>query len=226
MQTFNCGYFTMTKLTESNNPRCNLFSYGRAELTPALEVVIEKAIRVLSRDGLVVYPTETFYGLGVDALSETAVYKVYEAKQRPIGKPISVAVSDIEMIYGVAYVDEFAEQFIQKFLPGPVTVVMPVKNSLPSDLSGGTGTIGIRYPDHMIAQTIIAKFDGPITSTSANVSGGVSPVTLDQVNVPYDHMIDGGRLPGTPSTVIDLITGRIERPGALLNEILTFLEKR
>jgi L-threonylcarbamoyladenylate synthase len=123
-------------------------------------------------------------------------------------------------------VDEFAEKFIQKFLPGPVTVVIPVKSSLPSVLSGGTGRVGIRYPDHSIAQAIIAKFDGPITSTSANVSGGASPVTLEQVNVPYDHLIDGGRLSGTPSTVIDLITGKIERPGALFNEILTFLKKR
>jgi L-threonylcarbamoyladenylate synthase len=216
----------MTKLTESNNLCCSLFGYSRADLTPALEVAIEKAIRVLSRDGLVVYPTETIYGLGVDALSETAVYKVYEAKQRQMGKPISVAISDIEMIYGIAYVDEFAEEFIQKFLPGPVTVVVPMKSSLPSVLSGGTGKVGIRYPDHAIAQAIIAKFDGPITSTSANVSGGASPITLEQVNVPYDHLIDGGKLPGTQSTVIDLITGKIERPGVLLDEILTFLKKR
>jgi L-threonylcarbamoyladenylate synthase len=216
----------MTKLTASNNPCRSLFGHGCAELTPALEIAIEKAIRVLSRDGLVVYPTETIYGLGVDALSEIAVYKVYEAKQRQIGNPISVAISDIEMIHGIAYVDEFAEKFIQKFLPGPVTVVVPVKNSLPSVLSGGTGKVGIRYPNHAIALALIEKFDGPITSTSANVSGGASPVTLEQVNTPYDHLIDGGGLPGIPSTVIDLTTGKIERPGALLDEILAFLKKR
>ena len=71
-------------------------------IIPTEETRIEKAVRVLSRDGLVVYPTETVYGLGADALSDTAVIKVYEAKQRPLGKPISVAVSDIEMIYGIA----------------------------------------------------------------------------------------------------------------------------
>jgi L-threonylcarbamoyladenylate synthase len=187
--------------------------------------VIEKAVRVLARDGLVVYPTETIYGLGADALSEIAVYKVYESKQRPMGKPISVAVSDIEMIYGIAYVDEFAERFIRKFLPGPVTVVLPVKSCLPSDLSGGTGTIGIRYPDHAVAQAIIAELDSPITSTSANISGEVSPVTSDQVNVPHDYLIDGGKLPGTPSTVIDLAAGKIERPGAMLDEIAAFLKE-
>ena len=100
-------------------------------LSPSDSARIEKAVSVLLRDGLVVYPTETVYGLGADALSEPAVLKVFEAKQRLLGKPISVAVSDLEMIYGIAYVDEFAEEFIDRFLPGPVTVVLPVKNSLP-----------------------------------------------------------------------------------------------
>ena len=89
-------------------------------VSPSDSARIEKAVSVLSRDGLVVYPTETVYGLGADALSEPAVLKVFEAKQRLLGKPISVAVSDLEMIYGIAYVDEFAEEFISRFLPGPL----------------------------------------------------------------------------------------------------------
>ncbi|MEA5037739.1 Threonylcarbamoyl-AMP synthase [bioreactor metagenome] len=190
--------------------------------TPAEENRIEKAVRVLSRDGLVVYPTETVYGLGADALSETAVIKVYEAKQRLLGKPISVAVSDIEMICGIAEVSPFAERFISKFLPGPVTIVLPVKNCLPGDLSGGTGTIGIRYPDHALALELISAFDCPITATSANISGEVSPVSVDQVNVPHDYLIDGGLLPGIPSTVVNLDTRKIERPGAMLDEIARF----
>ena len=189
---------------------------------PAEETRIEKAVRVLSRDGLVVYPTETVYGLGADALSETAVIKVYEAKQRLLGKPISVAVSDIEMICGIADVSPFAERFISKFLPGPVTIVLPVKNCLPGDLSGGTGTIGIRYPDHALALELISAFDCPITATSANISGEVSPVSVDQVNVPHDYLIDGGLLPGIPSTVVNLDTRKIERPGAMLDDIARF----
>lgn len=194
------------------------------EIIPTEEEKIEKAVKILSRDGLVVYPTETVYGLGADALSETAVYKVYEAKNRLLGKPISVAVSDIEMIYGIACVDRFAEQFIEKFLPGPVTVVLPVKNILPSDLSGGTGTIGIRYPDHSLALKLISEFDSPITSTSANISGQISPVTAGQVDVPCDYVIDGGKLPGTPSTVINLATKRVERAGAMIEEIAEFIK--
>ncbi|HJJ43365.1 MAG TPA: L-threonylcarbamoyladenylate synthase [Methanocorpusculum sp.] len=193
--------------------------------TPTEETRIEKAVRVLSRDGLVVYPTETVYGLGADALSETAVIKVFEAKQRDLGKPISVAVSDIEMIYGIADVSPFAERFISKFLPGPITIVLPVKNCLPGDLSGGTGSIGIRYPDHTLALELISAFDCPITATSANISGQISPVSIDQINVPHDYLLDGGLLPGTPSTVVDLETRKIERPGAMLNEIGRFFKE-
>lgn len=210
-------------MSDENNFCKSSYGFERETLTPSMESLVEKAVRVLSRDGLVVYPTETIYGLGGDALSEVAVYKVYEAKQRQMGKPISVAVSDIEMIEAISYVDEFSNRFIQKFLPGPVTVVLPVKSCLPSDLSGGTGTIGIRFPDHAVAQAIISELDSPITSTSANISGDISPVTADQVNVPHDYLIDGGVLSGVPSTVINLATRRIERPGAMLNEIVEFL---
>ena len=84
-----------------------------------------------------------------------------------------------------------------------MTVVLPVKSCLPPDLSGGTGTIGIRYPDHAVAQAIIAGLDSPIT----------------------DYLIDGGKLPGTPSTVINLATKKIERPGAMLEEIASFLKE-
>jgi len=188
------------------------------------EEKIEKAVKVLRRDGLIVYPTETVYGLGADALSENAVMKVFEAKDRPLGKPISIAVSDIEMIHGVARMDEFAEEFINKFLPGPVTVVLPVKSCLPDALSGGTGTIGIRYPDHELALKIIEALDSPITSTSANLSGEVSPTTAEMVNVPHDFLVEGGTLPGTPSTVVNLAEKRIERPGALLEEVAHFLK--
>ncbi|MBO5118367.1 threonylcarbamoyl-AMP synthase [Methanocorpusculum sp.] len=193
-------------------------------LSPSDSARIEKAVSVLSRDGLVVYPTETVYGLGADALSEPAVLKVFEAKQRLLGKPISVAVSDLEMIYGIAYVDEFAEEFISRFLPGPVTVVLPVKSSLPGDLSGGTGTIGIRFPDHPLALALIAALDAPITSTSANISGEISPVNPGQVNVPHDYFLEDGSLPGMPSTVVNLETRRIERPGALLDEVADFIK--
>ncbi len=101
--------------------------------------IVSDAVKVLRRDGLIVYPTETVYGLGADALSDYAVQRVYEVKGRPMGKPISVAVSDEEMIGAIAEVSDEAWKFIRTFLPGPVTVVLPVKSCLPPVLSGGTG---------------------------------------------------------------------------------------
>ncbi|HJJ36673.1 MAG TPA: L-threonylcarbamoyladenylate synthase [Methanocorpusculum sp.] len=186
---------------------------------------IEKAVSVLHHDGLVVYPTETVYGLGADALSEPAVRNIYDAKQRLLGKPVSVAVSDIDMIYGIAHVDDVSEEFIKKFLPGPVTIILKANSVLPQDLMAGSGMIGIRYPDHQIALQLIAAFDSPITATSANISGEVSPVTAEMVNVPHDYLIDGGTLAGTPSTVVNLAEQKIVRPGAMLDEVAQFLKE-
>ncbi|KUL01990.1 MAG: Translation factor SUA5 [Methanoculleus marisnigri] len=182
------------------------------------------AILVLQRDGLVVYPTETVYGLGADALSEDAVMRVYEAKNRPVGKPISVAVSDMEMLAAVAVVDDVARAFIERFLPGPVTVILPAKSCLPAVLTGGTGLIGVRWPDNELALEIIARLDSPITATSANMSDDIPPTRPDEVSVPHDHLVDGGELSGTPSTVVDLTARRILRKGAEWEAVEAFLE--
>lgn len=186
---------------------------------------IQEAASVLHRDGIIVYPTETVYGLGADALSEHAIHRVYEVKQRLLSKPMSVAVSDIEMLNIVAQVGEEEEKFIKKFLPGPVTVVLPSTSCLPEVLTGGTGLIGVRMPDHEIALAIIREFDMPITSTSANISGREPPVRFDQVTVVYDLFVDGGTLSGTPSTVVDLVHRQVLRAGARVEEIGQYLSK-
>ena len=184
---------------------------------------VSDAVQVLRRDGLVVYPTETVYGLGADALSDYAVHRVYEVKGRPMGKPMSVAVSDEEMIGAIAHVSDEAWEFIRMFLPGPATVVLPMKRCLPSVLSGGTGKIGIRIPNNASTLAIIEELDAPITGTSANLSGTPAPVTKEQVNVPYDLFIEGGELSGTPSTVVDVESRQILRPGADIERIATYL---
>lgn len=174
---------------------------------------LDRAISVLMHDGTVIYPTETVYGLGADALSDNAIQKVYEAKKRPLSQPISIAVSDFDMLAAVAFVDSSIQEFIQMFLPGPVTVVLKAKYSLPALLSGGTGMIGIRMPAHDLALQLIERFDSPITATSANLHGAMDPATPDQCTVPRDLLIDGGRLPGAPSTVVDLVNRKILRRG-------------
>jgi L-threonylcarbamoyladenylate synthase len=184
---------------------------------------VREAVKVLQHDGLVVYPTDTIYGLGADAFSDEAILRVFEAKQRPIGNPISIAVSDREMIHGVARVDRTAEILIDRLLPGPVTLVLPAKKTVSGLLTGGTKMIGIRYPCHPLALELISCLDSPITATSANISGAKDPVTPDECQVPYDLLIDGGRLPGTPSTVVDTISGKIIRAGADIDEVLALL---
>lgn len=123
------------------------------------------------------------------------------------------------MLHAVAIVGEKEEEFIRRFLPGPVTVILPAKKCVPPVLTGGTGLIGIRMPDNDIAREIIDRLGSPITSTSANISGNVDPVDRSQVNVVYDYMIDSGTLPGTPSTVVDLVNKKIIRAGALIEEV-------
>lgn len=184
---------------------------------------IKKAVSVLMHDGLVVYPTETVYGLGADALSDEAILKVYEAKKRPLAMPVSIAVSDMDMLYAVSRVEPDMEAFLAAFLPGPVTVVLPARKTIPAILTGGTGLIGIRMPAHDLALQLIAEFDAPITATSANLHGGKDPVMPAECTVPYEFLIDGGMLPGTPSTVIDLTEKRVLRAGADIDRVAKFL---
>ena len=181
--------------------------------------IIERAAAVLMHDGIVVYPTETVYGLGADALSEIAILRVYEAKKRPLGQPVSIAVSDFDMLAAVAYVDGSMQKFIETFLPGPVTVVLRAKHTLPAMLTGGTGLIGVRIPSHDLALRLIERFDSPITATSANLHGAKDPTTPDECTVPRDLLIDGGRLPGTPSTVVDLVNRTVLRRGIQADQI-------
>ena len=185
--------------------------------------IVERAVSVLMHDGLIIYPTDTLYGLGADAFSDEAIEKVYEAKKRDLSKPISIAVSDFEMLAAVSQIDHFTEEFIEKFLPGPVTVVVPARTMLPGILTGGTGMIGIRIPAHDLALKIIERFDAPITATSANLSGGKDPQIPEECTVPRDLFVDGGRLPGTPSTVVDLVKKEIIRRGSDADTIEAFL---
>lgn len=185
--------------------------------------IIGKAVSALMHDGIVIFPTETVYGLGADAFSDVAILKVYEVKKRPLAMPISIAVSDFEMLGAVARAEPWMQGFFEAFLPGPVTVVLPARSSVPAILTGGTGMIGIRMPAHPLALQLITQFDAPITATSANLHGAKDPQIPDECTVPRELLIDGGRLPGIPSTVVDLSGKRILRSGAGVDRVAQFL---
>jgi len=171
---------------------------------------MEKVIEALKAGKLVVYPTDTVYGLGADALNERAVDLVYEVKQRPRDQPISILVADFEMLYEYAHVSGEQKKTIEEKLPGPYTFILEPKQKL----SVSNGNIGFRIPKHWC--TKIAKELGrPITTTSANIHGREVPATITEMRKTFGEKIevyiDGGTLAGKPSTVIDLTNLNIIR---------------
>ncbi len=193
---------------------------GKSKDVAIKKAAIEKAIAVLKNGGLVIYPTETCYGIGVDATNLKAVKKVLEFKGSHRGgprggsggKPISVAVSDKEMAKKYVVINETANNLYQKFLPGPLTVVSKSRKKTIDLLEAGQGTLGIRIPDYDLVIKMIKEFNRPITSTSANTSGKKTPYCLDDVlkyTTPkrlglVNLFLDAGRLPyNPPSTVVD-----------------------
>ncbi|MCX6816586.1 MAG: L-threonylcarbamoyladenylate synthase, partial [Candidatus Beckwithbacteria bacterium] len=132
--------------------------------------IINEAVKVLQADGLVIYPTETCYGAGVDATNQTAVNKLLCYKTRREGKPLSVAVTDIQMAARYVKLNPTAKNLYQKFLPGPLTVVSAGKHQVGSGIESETGTLGVRIPHYPLIIKIINQLGRPVTATSANVS--------------------------------------------------------
>lgn len=171
-----------------------------------------RVISVLKNGGLIIYPTETVYGLGVDATSETALEKLWAFKGERGDKPVLVAVSSVAMAEKYVNFSELGKKVVQKFWPGAVAAVAVSKNLVAKKAQGNTNTLGLRMPDSKIILRMIADFEKPITSTSANVSGAVTARSLKEFleTVPkekrdlIDIFIDGGELPvRLPSTIVD-----------------------
>ncbi|VVB99752.1 Threonylcarbamoyl-AMP synthase [uncultured archaeon] len=175
------------------------------------------AKQVLRDGGTLVYPTDTLYGLGCNALSEKAVEKIYSVKGREEGKPLSIIVSDHAMLLEYCTVSSAQERILHALLPGPYTFVLPLRKRIPASPSM---TIGIRVPEHMFMRQVSKELEMPIVSTSANVSGDKDAASLSSVSAGVsskaDLLIDGGKCQyGTGSTVIDLIGMKILRKGAV-----------
>ena len=167
-----------------------------------VEDQIRTAIATIKRGGTVVYPTETVYGLGADAFSEDAVRNVYELKRRDLSNPLSLAVSSFEMLQAVTYVDAELLAILKELLPGPVTVLLRKRACVPDLVTAGSDLVGVRFPDNEIALRIIQE-TGPITATSANISGRTPPTRFEEVEIEADGIINGGRCKySMPSTVV------------------------
>ena len=141
------------------------------------EMEMERIASELKAGKLIVYPTETLYGLGANALDETAVKRVYMVKKRPFDMPLSIAVSDMQMLESVAILDPTSRRLAESFMPGPITLILTKKPTVPDILTAAGDEIGIRMPDHPFALDLIRRF-GPITSTSANLHARPDPTTI------------------------------------------------
>lgn len=171
--------------------------------------VIKKALEVLNGNGVIAYPTESFYALGVLATDEAAVKRLCQIKNRPSNKPLPVIVADIETLKSIVKsVPLQAETLIEKFWPGPLTIIFEAKSGLPELLTGGSDRIAVRIPGESAALHLAKIARLPITATSANPSGSAparsAQEVIDYFGESVDLLIDAGETPGgKPSTIVD-----------------------
>ena len=187
---------------------------------------VRRAAAAVADGELVVYPTETVYGLGGDALDPGAVERVFDLKGRDRSNPLSLGVASVDDALRYARPTEFAAAFARAFLPGPVTVVVERGDAVPDALTAGSDRVGVRVPDQPVARALLRE-TGPLTATSANVSGTGSvtrPDDLDdRIREGVGAVIDDGETPGTESTVVDPDAGTIHRRGAMAGAIEAWL---
>ena len=185
------------------------------------------AADVLKSSGVIVYPTETLYGIAAPALDERAVDRVFEIKGRPKDMPIPLLVKDIDMLAEVAEVNNRATVLAENFWPGALTLVLNEKGNLPKVITAGTGKVAVRISGHDFVKSLFNYFNQPITSTSANVSGGENLIDIEDIQREFservDLIIDSGNIPPSKgSTVLDLTVNppEILRPGDIKAEVL------
>lgn len=196
----------------------------------ASEESILEAARIVKRGGIVVYPTDTVYGLGCDPFNEEAVRRLFKVKRRP-DKPLPVLALNLKNAERIAHFSEEARKVAQRFWPGGLTLVLPKKEALPSIVTAGLKSVAVRVPNHPVALKLIELCGGLLIGTSANVSGGEPSTTAQeaqkQLGRAVDAILNGGAATLTkPSTILDLTSGTpsILREGALpAAEILKFL---
>lgn len=185
--------------------------------------VISDALAALAAGEAIVYPTETFYALGVDALSLNALERLFAIKGREPGKPVALIAANLTMAFAVARdVPVQARVLAEAFWPGPLTLVLPARDGIPAALIGADGGVGVRVSSHPIARALAAGFGGPLTATSANLAGALPAVELDAARRTLGDkvkvLVDDGELAGgAPSTVVavDRAGMRVLRPGAV-----------
>ncbi len=189
---------------------------------------IKQAADFIKSGKLVIFPTETVYGIGADGLNSDAINDIFKAKGRKNDNPLILHVSSIDMVYRIAKnINEIELKLMNKFFPGPLTIIFDKKECVPYEATGGLDTVGIRMPSNIIANKLIEYSDTPIAAPSANVSGKPSGTNIsdiiDELGNKVSCIIDGGDTKiGVESTVVRVIDNKIHilRPGYVTKEML------
>ena len=201
--------------------------YLKLDLSKPLDAQLMPAAEIIKRGGLVVFPTETVYGLGASALDADASQKIYAAKGRPSDNPLIIHISSPEEAEKYCVTNEKYYLLAEKFLPGPLTVIMPKKDIIPKTVTGGLDTVAVRCPENEAARALIRLSGVPIAAPSANISGKPSPTSAahvrEDLDGKVDMIIDGGECRiGLESTIVKLDSdgATLLRPGAITPEML------
>ncbi len=182
--------------------------------------LVRNVVAGLKQGGVVIYPTDTTYGLGCDIFNPKGIKKIYQIKQRDPRKPFSFICSDLAEVSNYAQVSNFAFRILKRHLPGPYTFILEASKIVPGALTTRQKTVGIRIPDNAISRMIVQELGHPLVTTSANISGEdviQDPATIDErMERMVDMIVDGGVSMGVESSVISLLDDRIEvlREGA------------
>ena len=189
---------------------------------------ISYAASIIRNGGLVVFPTETVYGLGGNALDADAAKKIYSAKGRPSDNPLIIHISSPEEAEPYCFTNEYYYKLASAFMPGPLTIILPKRDTIPLSVTGGLDTVAVRCPSHPIAHALVKEAGIPIAAPSANISGRPSPTcarfVIEDMNGRVDMIIDGGECDiGLESTIVKLEGGKaiLLRPGAITSDALS-----
>ena len=193
----------------------NIVNYSQKSLK-GFENAISEAVKILNNGGLVAFPTETVYGLGGDATNPDAARRIFEAKGRPSDNPLIIHIFEARDAEKYTFTNEVYYKLAEKFMPGPLTVILKSKDNIPLQTRGGLDTVAVRCPVNEVARALISSFGRPIAAPSANLSGSPSPTSakhvIDDLSGRIEMIIDGGECEiGLESTIV-----KIEEDGSLV----------
>lgn len=200
--------------------------------TSYLDKEVTQAIKVLSSDGVVAFPTDTLYALGGDPHSKKAIERIYAVKGRSTNKALPLLIANTDFLSKFAVnPPPFSIELTKHFWPGPLTLILNASKFVPNQITSGSGKVALRVPNHFIAQRLAYECNGAITGTSANISGATNPLNADGVRNmlgdTIDYVIDGGTCStDLASTILDLTTSppTVVRMGAITkNDMETIL---